>query len=273
MFIATKHERRPLRPAAESAARPRPDRPGGSPASDPCAGREDGAGGAGGAAPAACLDTLFARYTGRSHSIKLARKEVVYSEGQTDQNIYFIEFGQVKAVVSSPSGRSCLLSIRTAGDCVGELGLLHPCRRETVTTMKPTRLRCVPIADFRAALVSEGCADEFLCYLLGQISAQQAMIANMVTMNSEQRLAATILELAAKIGTPRGDSTYINGRITQEELSAMVGTTRSRVGLFLKRFKASGMIAEAGFSVAVDEEKLRRYLQDSAWLVKEHSQY
>jgi CRP-like cAMP-binding protein len=209
------------------------------------------------------LAVLFDRYSATGHGVKLARQKVLYSEGQHDQNIYLIEFGQVKAVSCSPGGRSCLLSIRTAGDFVGELGLLHPCRRETVTTMKPTRLRCIPLADFRAALMDEGLVDEFLCYLLAQISDQQAVIANMVTMNSEQRLAATILELAAKLGTQRGGTTYINDRITHEELSSMVGTTRSRVGLFLKHFKTRGMIVEAGSSVVVNEDMLRRYLWDS----------
>jgi CRP/FNR family transcriptional regulator, cyclic AMP receptor protein len=209
------------------------------------------------------LTALLERHVVRSRSVKLDRQEILYSEGQHDQDIYFIEFGQVKSVAYSPNGRDCLLSIYTVGDFVGELGFLHPIRRETVTTMKPTQLRCASFNEFRAALADEGLLDEFLRCLLGRISDQQTVITNMVTMNSEQRLAAVILELAAKLGSRRDGSTHIYDRITQEELSSMVGTTRSRVGLFLKGFKARGLIAEAESSLAVNEGMLRNYLRDS----------
>lgn len=210
------------------------------------------------------LVEIFARKASRFRSVKIAKHEVIYCEGQTDQNIYIIEFGQVKSIACSPSGRHCLLSIRGGGEFVGELGLLYASRRETVTAMKSTRLRCIPTADFRAELGAENLFDEFVLYLLGHISEQQAVIANMVTMNSEQRLAATLLELASKLGTRRGSATYINDRITQEELSAMVGTTRSRVGLFLKRFRENGMIVMDRPSVAVNENLLRQYLSQAA---------
>jgi CRP-like cAMP-binding protein len=207
------------------------------------------------------LACIFARECGPSSTIKIARQDVIYSQGQQDPDIYFIEFGQVKSVISTPSGRNCLVSIRGIGDVLGELCLLYPARRETAIAMKSTRLRRVPVARFRAALVAANLFDEFVLYLLMRISDQQGVIANMVTMNSEQRLAATMLELAAKIGTRRGEATYINDRITQEELAAMVGTTRSRVGLFLKKFRDRGMIISDNPAVVVDENLLRRYLQ------------
>lgn len=266
MYIATQHERRDSRSAGTAPVVSSFDRRTPIAAVDSQEARgglRRSEGPVNGAGVPERLAALFDLHAARTRGVKLARQKVVYSEGQLDQNIYLIEFGQVKAVSGSPSGRSCLLSIRTAGDFVGELGLLHPCRRETVTTMKPTRLRCIPLAEFRAALVDEGVVDEFVRYLLARICDQQAVIANMVTMNSEQRLAATILELAAKLGTQCGGTTYIHERITQQELSTMVGTTRSRVGLFLKNFKTQGMIVEAGSSVRVNEDMLRRYLWDS----------
>lgn len=209
------------------------------------------------------LACTFARESGPSSVINSARQDVIYSQGQQDQYIYLIEFGQVKSVVSTPSGRSCLVSIRGIGDVLGELCLLYPTRRETAMAMKSTRLCRVPVARFRAALVAANLFDEFVLYLLKQISDQQGVIANMVTMNSEQRLAATMLELAVKIGTRRGEATYINDRITQEELAAMVGTTRSRVGLFLKKFRDRGMIVSDTPAVVVNEHLLRSYLRMS----------
>jgi len=44
----------------------------------------------------------------------------------------------------------------------------------------------------------------------------------------------------------------------------MVGTTRSRVGYFLKRFRAAGMVVPAAEPfLLVDEERLAEYVDDS----------
>ena len=58
--------------------------------------------------------------------------------------------------------------------------------------------------------------------------------------NSEKRLARTLLLLAqVKIG---GGAETIVHKISQETLAEMVGTTRSRVNLFMNKFKKLGFI-------------------------------
>jgi CRP-like cAMP-binding protein len=54
-------------------------------------------------------------------------------------------------------------------------------------------------------------------------------------------------------------------RITQQELSEMVGTTRSRVGVFLKSFTAQRMVSvdSAGYMV-LNERMLRHYVEFGA---------
>jgi hypothetical protein len=77
-------------------------------------------------------------------------------------------------------------------------------------------------------------------YLPVRIADQQQVIANMVTVDSEQRLGRTLLQLARTMGKkdPRG----IELRISHEELSEMVGTTRPRISLFMQRFHHLGLI-------------------------------
>ena len=53
----------------------------------------------------------------------------------------------------------------------------------------------------------------------------------------------------------------LDARITQEELARMVGTTRSRVGLFLKRFILGGLVFRGrDGGLAIHEERLERFM-------------
>ena len=75
-----------------------------------------------------------------------------------------------------------------------------------------------------------------------RIADQQQVIANLVTVDSEQRLGQTLLQLARTMGKKDPRSIRIELKITHEELSEMVGTTRPRISLFMQRFHNLGLI-------------------------------
>jgi hypothetical protein len=68
------------------------------------------------------------------------------------------------------------------------------------------------------------------------------VIANLVTVDSEQRLGQTLLQLARTLGKKDPRSIRIELKISHEELSEMVGTTRPRISLFRQRFHNLGLI-------------------------------
>ena len=70
-------------------------------------------------------------------------------------------------------------------------------------------------------------------YLAVRVADQQQIIANLVTVDSEQRLGQTLLQFARIMGKKDPNSIRIELRISHEELSEMVGTTRPRVSLFM----------------------------------------
>ena len=59
----------------------------------------------------------------KERALKLAKHAHVYTCGEQDATVYFVESGQVKLLMLSPEGRECLLAIHTAGDIFGELCL------------------------------------------------------------------------------------------------------------------------------------------------------
>ncbi|WP_196279305.1 Crp/Fnr family transcriptional regulator [Catellatospora vulcania] len=193
---------------------------------------------------------------------RLSKDENAYSVGDSDGKIYFIEEGQVKIVSYSRDGKRCLLAVCVAGESFGELGILPCPRGETATAMTNTVLRRMSAARFKQALQKADLAEEFAMHLVGRLSEQQRVITNMVTMNCEQRLAATLLELARKMGIRQGNQLRIDHPITHEDLSAMVGTTRSRIGVFLKRFRDNGLVVpHRSASFAIDEPQMQQYVE------------
>lgn len=56
-------------------------------------------------------------------AVQFAKHSNIYTCGEQDETIYFIESGQIKLLMLSPEGNECLLAILTAGDIFGELCL------------------------------------------------------------------------------------------------------------------------------------------------------
>ena len=105
----------------------------------------------------------------------------------------------------------------------------------------------------------------FVRYLAVRIADQQQVIANLVTVDSEQRLGQTLLQLARTMGKKDPRSIRIELKITHEELSEMVGATRSRISLFMQRFHNLGLIeANADHFLIIKEKKLTDYLAQIA---------
>src|SRR5437867_2379591 len=206
------------------------------------------------------------RETLNSRAVKIARHTNVYACGDHDEMVYFIESGQVKLLMLSSEGKECILAIHTEGDIFGELCLsgLGP-RLETATAMAETSLKQIPCSRFFARLSRDLLFEGFVRYLAVRIADQQQVIANLVTVDSEQRLGQTLLQLARTMGKKDPRSIRIELKISHEELSEMVGTTRPRISLFMQRFHNLGLIeTNKDRFLVITEKKLTDYLAQIA---------
>jgi CRP/FNR family transcriptional regulator, cyclic AMP receptor protein len=139
--------------------------------------------------------------TQNSRAITIAKHDYVYHSGDQDEMVYFIESGQIKLLILLPGGRECLLAIHTAGDIFGELCLAGlVARLETATAMEETILKRIPCSQFFAWLSRDALFEGFVQYLVVRIAEQQRVIANLLMVDSEQRLGKTLLQLARKLG-------------------------------------------------------------------------
>ena len=200
-----------------------------------------------------------------SRAVTIPRHGNVYTCGDQDELVYFIESGQIKLLMLSADGKECLLAIHSGGDVFGELCLAGIARHESATAMKETKLKRIPCAQFFARLSRDSLFEGFVRYLAVRVADQQQVIANLVTADSEQRLGQALLQLARTVGKKDPRSIRIELKISHEELSAMVGTTRPRISFFMQRFRNLGLIEtnEDRFLV-IKEHKLSEYLEQIA---------
>ena len=201
-----------------------------------------------------------------SRAVTVAKHTNVYTCGDNDELVYFIESGQIKLLMLSPEGRECLLAIHTTGDIFGELCLSGlGARLETAVAMEESVIKQIPCPKFFERLGRDALFPGFVQYLAVRIADQQQVIANLVTVDSEQRLGKTLLRLARSLGKKDPRSIRIELKITHEELSEMVGTTRPRISVFMQRFHNLGLIeTNADHFLIIKEKKLVDYLAQIA---------
>jgi CRP-like cAMP-binding protein len=103
-------------------------------------------------------------------------------------------------------------------------------------------------------------------YLAVRISEQQQVIRTLITTSSEPRLAITLLRLGRRLGKTDLCNTCINQKISHEELAGMVGTTRPRIGIFLKKFRELGMVElNQNRCLVIKEKEIKQYLEKIAY--------
>jgi CRP/FNR family transcriptional regulator, cyclic AMP receptor protein len=189
----------------------------------------------------------FLAKVGDGKAISNYRKnEVVFSQGEVADAVFYIQQGNVKLVVVSKHGKEAVVAILGPGHFFGE-GCLngHPLRIATARAVDACVITRLERKTMIAAIHKEpGFSELFMSYLLTRNSRIEEDLIDQLFNSSEKRLARLLLLLAnfGKEGRPEP----IVGRFSQEMLADMIGTTRSRVSKFMNKFRELGFISYNG---------------------------
>jgi CRP/FNR family transcriptional regulator, cyclic AMP receptor protein len=198
--------------------------------------------------------------TGKTIS-EYPKNQIVFSQGEPADTVFYIQTGKVKVVVLSEQGKEAVVGILEAGQFFGE-GCLngHALRTATTTAMEDCLITTITKPAMIAILHDEPMFSElFVAYLLTRNSRVEEDLVDQLFNSSEKRLARLLL-LLANFGK-EGDPTPIKPNISQETLAEMVGTTRSRVSFFMNKFRKLGFISYNG-KIEVHRSLLNAVLYD-----------
>jgi CRP/FNR family cyclic AMP-dependent transcriptional regulator len=180
-----------------------------------------------------------------------SRKQIIFTQGDAADALFYIQEGKVKLTVVSKIGKEATLGILSEGDFFGEGGLAgQVLRMGSATAMTDCELMRIDKKAMILALHEQHTlSDLFTAYLLGRNIRYEADLVDQLFNSSEKRLARILLLLAhfGKEGVPE----TVIPKMSQETLAEMVGTTRSRVSFFMNRFRKLGFVdyGESGLQV------------------------
>jgi CRP-like cAMP-binding protein len=194
--------------------------------------------------------------------VKLKRNQVFFSQGDAAGSVFYLQSGRVKLTVISKGGKEATISLLGAGDFIGVESLAS--RDELRTATAAAISDCTALKMDRGVMIrvmheERDFSDRFLEFLLARNMRSQADLVDQLFNSSEKRLARILL-LMAEDGKP-GETQSLIPEVTQETLAEMIGTTRSRVSLFMNRFRKLGFV-EYNDRIRVHKSLLNVVLRD-----------
>jgi CRP-like cAMP-binding protein len=189
----------------------------------------------------------FLANVGDGRSIKRhAKDEIVFSQGEPADAVFYIQKGKVKVSVVSEQGKEAIVAILDAKEFFGEGCLAGQSRRmATVVTMTDAVIsRLEKKAVVRVLQQEPAFSEVFIAHLLDRNIRVEADLVDQLFNSSEKRLARMLL-LLANFGQSEEPAPMI-AKISQETLAEMIGTTRSRVSFFMNKFRKLGFISYNG---------------------------
>jgi len=174
--------------------------------------------------------------------MNVRRDDIVFSQGNRADTVFYIQKGKVKLAVMSKQGRQAVIAIVGPGEFFGEGCLIgQSLRLSTARAMTDCEIMRVQKTEMVRILHAEpDFAEMFMAHLLTRNSRIEEDLVDQLFNSSEKRLARTLLVLAnfGKDDTPQP----IPAKISQETLADIIGTTRPRVSFFMNKFRKLGFI-------------------------------
>jgi CRP/FNR family cyclic AMP-dependent transcriptional regulator len=174
--------------------------------------------------------------------LQVSKSQLIFSQGDAADAVFYVRAGRVKLSVLSQHGKEAVVGILEHGRFFGNGCLVGQltCRATATALDASTILRIEKTAMIRVLNNEASFAKLFIAHLLSHNVRIQKDLVDHLFNSTEKRLAQVLLLLAryGKDGEPERNIP----RVSQEALAEMVGTTRSRVRLFLDKFRARGFI-------------------------------
>src|SRR6202453_4363011 len=185
----------------------------------------------------------FFETSAKGRSISTHRKnEIIFSQGDAADAVFYIKKGKVKVTVVSKQGKEAVVAILGTDEFVGEGCLIgQPKRLATASAMSECVTMRVNKTEIQRLLRNEPTFSEmFVSHVLARTARVEEDLVDQLFNSTEKRLARLLLLLAnfGKEGRPEP----LMAKITQETLAEMIGTTRSRVSHFMNKFREAGFI-------------------------------
>jgi CRP/FNR family transcriptional regulator, cyclic AMP receptor protein len=171
------------------------------------------------------------------------KNQVIFLEEETGNYMYLVLSGKVKVSKAGSGGKETILAIHRAGDFFGEMSLLDgKTSPATVSAMEDSKIISVSGIDFHKHLMhNERVLLQIINVLCGRLR-QVWQTQSLSSSTADAKIRMGLYQLAKRHGIQDAHGTIIDLKITHQELSEMVGTSRETVTRVLTRLREEGII-------------------------------
>lgn len=190
----------------------------------------------------------------RMHPRRFGKGEVLFHKDDPATHLFVVATGTVKITIEEEAGREVLVAVYRGGDVLGELALFDGGRRSaSVTALTDTLAYALSGADLFEVLDRDPKAMRVLLARLTRIVRRlSGQVGDFVFLDLESRVAKYLLDLSELSPDHREVD------LTQEDLAAFVGGTRTAVNRCLADLARLGAISTARRRIAItDRDRLR----------------
>jgi CRP/FNR family transcriptional regulator, cyclic AMP receptor protein len=193
------------------------------------------------------VESLLEKIVKGKELLKRRKGTKLFSQGEEADAIYFIQTGKIQLTVVSPQGKKAVLAMMGPRDFLGEECLVGGSRRtSTATSLGPlTVFRIEKRAMLQAIHLQPEFSADFVASLLARNVNMEEDLCDQLFNHSELRLACTLLRLSRAGRHAKLQDVKVPA-VTHKKLAQIVGTTPSKIILFMHKFKKLGLIDYRG---------------------------
>lgn len=207
-------------------------------------------------------DDELAALAAIAHVRRLARGQVLFSEGEPSDHLFLVRSGRLRVFLASPRGGELVLSVPGPGETLGELSVLdRQPRSANVEALEATELIAIAGDDVRTLLETSPTALQAVALeLAAGMRRLSGTAADLVFLDLPRRLAKLLLA---------GSTSHADGTIrsqlamSQSGVASRLGVTRQSLNRALSGLAQRGWITVEGTLVRLDDVPALRHFADS----------
>jgi len=157
-------------------------------------------------------------------TLKVAKKEKLYSRGDPLKSVYAIKAGSIKTYLSTSKGQAQVLGFHMPGDLLGFDGFANDHHTSDAVAMEDTVLCELPMKNFENLCeVLPGLRKVMMQQVGSEISRHHSLVLTLGQMQTEERLATFILRLSCYYNSRGYSSSQFNLPMPRHDLANFLG--------------------------------------------------
>ncbi len=193
----------------------------------------------------------------------LKRKEVLFSERDELDKLYFLKDGKISIFKMNESGERKIIFILKKGEMINEI---------LIDNIKTSSIGCEA---FEKSIVLECKTSDFINIMKNDFNLTKNImlhiqnknrrlyrqVKNSISIRIDKKLAAKLYRLGREFGIEKGEWTLINMNLTITYIADMLGCKRESLSRAMKVLQDEDLVKIDGKKVYVRKEKLSTYFK------------